>query len=143
MAGWLALLLHWERLEDRERRAGGILQNAETSADVRDVLGTRADCSAELPRAGERRVGVVEGDIRQPVRPLAAHIRHSAAVDAALRDDVVRDVRPDQRAVREPEDLLVERERFLRIAGVQLIPAPATAGRQRVGGITLVAPEAA
>jgi len=29
VAGWLALLLHWERLEDRDRRAGGILQNAE------------------------------------------------------------------------------------------------------------------
>src|SRR5438445_3142696 len=56
----LGLLLHRERLEDRERRAGRILQYPE-SADVRDVLGPEADGPAELPRARDRRVRVVDG----------------------------------------------------------------------------------
>src|SRR5438132_2962488 len=136
----LGLIVSRLRLEDRERRAGRILQYPE-SADVRDVLGPEADGPAELPRARDRRVRVVDGDVRQPVRPLTALVGPASAIDAVPGEDVVRASRAGQRAVREPEDLLVERERFRRVVGVQLVPAPATTGWQRVGRITLEAPE--
>src|SRR2546426_7900838 len=112
------LLLRRERLEDRESCAGRILEHTE-SPDVRDVFGPEADRPAKLLRTSDRRVRVLDGDVGQPVRPLAALIRYASAIDAAPGEDVVRASPARQRAVREPEDLLVRRERFRRIATVK------------------------
>src|SRR5207237_10819677 len=61
----LSLLLHRERLEHRERRAGRILQYPE-SADVRHVLGPEAAGPAELPRARGRRDRLLDGAANPP-----------------------------------------------------------------------------
>jgi len=62
----LCLALPRSRLHDRDHRAGRILKDPETT-DARDVVGPELNRPAELLGFGDRRVGVVDEDVRKPV----------------------------------------------------------------------------
>src|SRR5947207_2434934 len=136
-----SLFLRGERLEDREGRAGRILQDTE-SADVRDVLWAEADGPAEFLRARERRVSVVDdvaavrggglhrrvdvvdGNVRDPVRRLAVALGMRVTADhrVAGEDHVVGGAPHRERLHLPPQHLTVERLRLLGILGDELEP---------------------
>src|SRR5438132_1625415 len=119
----LSLLLHRERLEDRERRAGRILQYPE-SADVRDVLRRLDDLAAVRGGGPHGRVDVLDGNVGDPVRWLAVALGRRVTADHRVAgvDHLVGGVAHRERLYLPPQHLAVERLRLLGVLGDELEP---------------------